>query len=239
MSKSEHSGQTDAVQSQFPVFARALRKYFPNKAEDFLDKYHAVGESSIEFGGLSDEIVNGINAPSEAATFLNDALGTNFTADEAEQHLIEMHDQLTRSGIYSQEHAEAERERVNAAKPTSDELFDYYLKRRIQLNGPLARFSAPLWVYPVASATVALLGAGLLAITSGTFIGPVAHWICLAIILIAVGILFASAIAMYMLRAERLDPDKEARRDEAFQKSKEEKAAKRPSTFLNRVNPFN
>lgn len=240
MSESEDSSELDADAPHFPVFARVLKKYFPNRVSDLLDKYHSVGEDSIEFKGLSNELVAAINTPSEAATFLNEMLGTELTADEAEEHLIEMHDQLTQSGEFSPEHVEAEKERLEAQKPSTDELLDYYLKRRITFPGVFARLSAPLWVYPSISIPVAILGSLVIMLVPGnSAAAPILHGLAVAIISAAALITFVSVLVMYSLRSERLNPEKERQREEAFRKSKEAKSEKPRAALMDRLNPFN
>ena len=240
MARSEHSIPLDVDPSRFPVFARILRKYFPEKADDLIDKYRLVGESSIEFKGLREEIEEAIQSPSEAATFLNEVLGTSLSPEEASDLLIETYDQLTQGGEYSPERVEAETARIRAAKPSTDELMDYYVKRRINLKGPFARLSAPLWVYPVVAIPVAFAASAAIYVTPGDLfiLGPVVHWVGLALVGIAVIVIFLSVLTMYTLRSERLDPEKERLKQEAFEKRGEQKPAKGKRGFFARTNPF-
>lgn len=240
MPRSEHSIPLDGDTSRFPVFARILRKYFPDKADDLTDKYRLVGESSIEFKGLREEIEEAIKSPSEAATFLNEVLGTDLTPEKAEDLLIETYDQLTQSGEYSQERVEEEAARIRAAKPSTDELMDYYVKRRINLKGPFARLSAPLWVYPVIAIPVAFAASAAIYFTPGDIfiLGPVIHWAGRALVGLAVIVIFLSVLTMYTLRSERLDPEKERRKEEAFEKRGEPKPAKGKRGLIARTNPF-
>jgi len=225
--------------TEFPVFQRALLKYFPLEAIDLIEKYHLVGESSIEFSGLLDEVQAAIADPAAGADFLNETLGTALSPVEAEEMLIEFHDQLTKSGIFSDEYAEAEAEKAAAEKASTEELVGYYITRRIELKGPLARFSAPIWVYPAIGVAVAAVMAILMGfIPQGMPGGEILRGVMVAFIIVAVIVVFASAVAMNGLRSERLHPERERERERAYQESLngDRKKSRRP--LRSKLNPF-
>lgn len=238
MSKSTPSTVESDETTSFPVFQRALRKYFPDKAIDMIENYHRVGESSIEFTGLLEEIRTAVAHPARGAAFLNAALGTDLTEDEAEEQLIELHDQLARSGVFSDEYIEAEIEKQLAEKATPDELMGYYLTRRIEFRGPLSKFSAPIWIYPAASIVLAIALAVMLGLIPHDMFGAAAiSTIFTALIAVCVLIIFASAVAMNGLRGERLHPEREREKEREYRESKDGDKPKRRSAF-SRMNPF-
>lgn len=234
-SSTTHSDET----LEFPVFQRALIKYFPDKSADLMENYHRVGESSIEFTGLLDEIKAGVANPERAAEFLNGVLGSSMSPDEAQENLIEMHDMLAKTGVFSDEFAAAEEERILAEKATAEELLSYYFTRRLELPGRLARFSGPLWVYPAASVVVASLLALIMNfIPDGMFGAGFIRTFLVAIILVAVVIIFASAVAMNGLRGERLHPEREREREREYLESKAGGKAKSRTSILSKLNPL-
>jgi hypothetical protein len=230
--------QSDAT-SDFPVFRRALIKYFPDQSEDLIENYHRVGESSIEFTGLLDEIKHAVAEPETGAAFLNRTLHSSISPAEAQETLIELHDMLAKSGQFSDEFAEEERKRELAEKATTDELFSYYLTRRIELPGPLAKFNAQLWVYPAASVFIAsVLAVGLNYVPAGSIVMDIVRTAILCVIVLAVIVIFVSAVAMNGLRGERLHPEREREREREYLERKEGAKHNKSPSALRRFNPF-
>lgn len=239
MSESTSSTARSDETLDFPVFRRALTRYFPDKSTDLIENYHRVGESSIEFTGLLDEIKDAVANPASGAAFLNGALHSSMTPDEAQETLIELHDMLAKSGEFSDEFAEEERQRELAEKATTDELFSYYLTRRIELPGALAKFSGPLWVYPAASVvTASILALGLNYVPAGIPGIDILRTAVLCVIVLAVIIVFVSAVAMNGLRGERLHPEREREREREYLERKEGATSKKSPSVMNRFNPF-
>lgn len=239
MTKSTSSTTQRDETTEFPVFKRALVKYFPHDGLDLVEKYHLVGETSIEFTGLLEEIKCAIEDPAAGADFLNETLGTSLSPHETEEMLIALHDQLSKGGVYSDEYAEAEAEKALAEKATTDELVGYYVTRRIELKGPLARLSAPLWVYPAVGVAVAVtLALTMNLIPQDMPGGDILRIIMIAVIAVAVIVTFSSAVAMNGLRGERLHPEREREREREYRDSVEGKGTKNRRSLRSKLNPF-
>lgn len=239
MSESTSSTAQSDETLEFPVFKRALIKYFPDKSADLMENYHRVGESSIEFTGLLDEIKEGVASPERAAAFLNGVLGSNMSPDEAQENLIELHDMLAKTGQFSDEFAAAEEERILAEKATTDELLSYYLTRRIEIAGRLARFSGPLWRFPAVSLVFVIALALIMNFIPDGMPGAGAvRTILVAFMLLAVAIIFASAVAMNGLRGERLHPEREREREREYLESKAGGKTKSRASLLSKLNPL-
>lgn len=204
----------------FNALPNILRTYFPNPAnggrdrsDELILEFRKVGGSGVKFEGLIDELKTVARDPSAAVEVFESALGGHPEEGQATAYFADLHDALVQSGRFAPEAIEAEQAAAKMAeqeaKPDTDELFKYYAGRRINLPGPLARFSTKLWVYLVVGFGVAAVSGVLFLLvpTSWGVIHAILTWPLRLLAFTGIIIAFISGLTMTTLRRERLKPE--------------------------------
>lgn len=204
----------------FNALPNILRTYFPNptnngrdRSDELIAEFRKVGGSGVKFEGLIDELKTVARDPSVAVAVFQDALGGHPEESAATAYFADLHDALVQSGRFAPEAIEAEaaaaKKAEQEAKPDTDELFEYYAGRRINLPGPLARFSAKLWVYLVVGFGVAAISGVLFLLVPPSWgaMHAILTWPLRLLALTGIVIAFISGLTMNTLRRERLKPD--------------------------------
>lgn len=218
----------DESQARFPVLINVLTDYFvtADKSLLFLDRYQKQGERRAEFDGLAEEIRDAIRNPRVSTPVVNAVLGSGLTPQQARSMLSELLDQMLEQGDFSPEAMDAAdaEERSRRQRPDADAMFAYYAKRRYAIPiGPLRKYNLPMWLWLAGSVAVLVFGVGLSYIPWPDFL----TWFPVTFIGIGVvGVAFC-LVAMWGLRDEVLNPDKEERRAKEKAEFQSKRDAKR------------
>lgn len=207
----------------FNALPNILRTYFPNAAnggrdrsDELIAEFRKFGGSGVKFEGLIDELKTVAREPSAAVQVFEDTLGGHPEEGRATAYFADLHDALVQSGRFAPEAIEAEaaaaKKAEAEAKPDTDELFEYYAGRRINLPGPLARFSTKLWVYLVVGFGVAAISGILFLLVPASWgvLHTILTWPLRVLALTGIVIAFISGLTMTTLRRERLKPESTA-----------------------------
>ena len=155
------SSQT-ASADKFPVLRALLEAYFVDRdaGVEFVARYHKHGESSAEFTGVADELRYAIKHPREATPVVNELLGLDLSVSDMRSTLSDLLDQMTQQGDYDPANVTADEPEEEG--PSTEEVMDYWLLRRITLPiKPLRDKPIPLWLLLVVALGIFLIGLGL------------------------------------------------------------------------------
>lgn len=208
-----------SADTDYPQLGAVLRQYIASDREDFLVlRYRQIGEDSLEFNGLAEELQRAAKNPQSARQVFYDSLGFDGDTDEIRQGCISLYDRLKGVGDFD----ESKQETVEGR-----ELFDQYAAIPLRFNGKEVKIKGyviPLWGGFLISFLILALGYFF-----GTVIPMPGFLEWISALLRGVGFIafVMTSFALVLKRNEVRDPGKAARRAKAVRDAKDRRDAKR------------
>lgn len=210
----------------FPVLKFVLETYFPSpenpseRSAQFIAEYHALGEDSSVFAGLSDDLMRAVRQYTLSATLVNGMFGSDEPAAAIRAQLADLDDQLHKRGAYApveEKVAPVDRFRVSNAQ---ERMQSSWMHRIVIPVGPLNR-PIPLAAY---------LGGGLAILLLGILVSfiPVIGRVGLLLIFLGAIVMAIMAFGIISLSKDYDEPEEDEEEDED---------EGRPG-LLSRFNPF-